>query len=229
LALGDYLGSDLPPEDRVRSLTADYYNKIYQYPTRKWYATATLSNAIGQGEVLMTPIQLANMTAAIANKGWYYTPHILKEVNGTPIKEKEFTEKKFTTIEPRHFEPVIEGMHQVYKSGTAATLRIPDIEIAGKTGTAENFTRIGGKRVQLTDHSIFIAFAPVEDPKIAIAVFVENGYWGGRYAGRIAGLMIEKYLKGTITRTDMEKWILTHSLEDEYMKPYSGESFRINQ
>jgi len=120
-------------------------------------------------------------------------------------------------------------MHEVYKSGTASALRIPDIEIAGKTGTAENFTKIDGKRVQLTDHSIFVAFAPVDNPKIAIAVFVENGYWGGRYAGRIASLMIEKYLKGTITRTDMEEWILSHSLDDEYAKPLSGQPFIINR
>src|SRR5690606_37505536 len=99
--------------------------------------------------------------------------------------------------------PIVEGMHQVYKRGTASSLQVPGIEIGGKTGTAENFTRINGKRVQLTDHSIFIAFAPVDDPKIAIAVFVENGYWGSRWAGRIAGLMIEKYLKGEISRTDM--------------------------
>lgn len=227
--LGDYLGSDLSTGRPGKIPTADYYNKIYNFPTYKWFSTATISNAIGQGEVLMTPIQLANMTAAIANRGWFYTPHILKKVDGTPIKDKEYTVKKHTTIEPRHFEPVVEGMHQVYLSGTAKTLRIPDIEIAGKTGTAENFTRIEGKRVQLTDHSIFIAFAPVDNPKIAIAVFVENGYWGGRYAGRIAGLMIEKYLKGEITRTDMEKWILSNSLEEEYLKPYSGEPFRINQ
>ncbi|GHA42732.1 penicillin-binding protein 2 [Salinimicrobium marinum] len=227
--LGDYLGSDLSTGRPGKVPTAEYYNKIYNYPTYKWYSTATISNAIGQGEILTTPIQLANMTAIIANKGWYYTPHILKEVEGKPIKEKQYTEKNYTTIEPEHFGPVIEGMHQVYKSGTASALRIPDIEIGGKTGTAENFTRINGKRMQLTDHSIFVAFAPVENPKIALAVFVENGYWGGRYAGRIAGLMIEKYLKGEITRTDMEDWILTHSLEDEYAKPLSGEPFKINQ
>lgn len=227
--LGDYLGSDLSTGRPGKIPTSDYYNKVYKYPTYKWFSTATISNAIGQGEVLMTPIQLANMTAAIANKGWFYTPHILKEIEGSPIKNKEFTEKRYTTIDPKHFEPVIEGMHQVYLSGTASALRIPDIEIAGKTGTAENFTKIGGKRVQLTDHSIFIAFAPVDNPKIAMAVFVENGYWGGRYAGRIAGLMIEKYLKGEITRKDMESWILSHSLEDEYAKPLSGEPFRINQ
>lgn len=227
--LGDYLGSDLSTGRPGKIPTSKYYNAIYNYPTYKWFSTATLSNAIGQGEVLMTPIQLANMTAAIANRGWYYTPHILKEIEGNPIKDKEFTEKKVTTIDPKHFGPVIEGMHQVYKAGTASALQVPGIEIAGKTGTAENFTKIGGKRVQLTDHSIFIAFAPVENPKIALAVFVENGYWGGRYAGRIAGLMIEKYIKGEITRKDMETWILTHSLEEEYAKPYSGEPFRINQ
>ena len=226
--LGDYLGSDLSTGRPGKIPNSEYYNAIYNYPNHKWYAPATLSNAIGQGEVLMTPIQLANMTAAIANRGWFYTPHILKEIDGSPIKKEDFTKKKHTTIDPQNFEPVIEGMHQVYKSGTAAALRIPDIEIAGKTGTAENFTRINGKRVQLTDHSIFIAFAPVDDPKIALAVFVENGYWGGRYAGRIAGLLIEKYLKGEITRKDMEDWILTHSLEDEYAKPLSGEPFKIN-
>jgi penicillin-binding protein 2 len=227
--LGDYLGSDLSTGRPGKIPTSKYYNKIYDYPTYKWFSTATLSNAIGQGEVLMTPIQLANMTAAIANRGWFYTPHVLKEIEGNAIKEKEFTEKKITTVDPRHFEPVVEGMHQVYKSGTASALQIPGIEIAGKTGTAENFTRIDGKRVQLTDHSIFVAFAPVDNPKIALAIFVENGYWGGRYAGRIAGLMIEKYIKGEITRKDMEEWILTHSLEEEYAKPLSGEPFRINQ
>ena len=227
--LGDYLGSDLSTGRPGKIPTSEYYNAIYNYPKYKWFAPATLSNAIGQGEVLMTPIQLANMTAAIANRGWFYTPHILKEIEGNPIKKEEFTKKKYTTIDPKHFEPVIEGMHQVYKSGTASALSIPGIEIAGKTGTAENFTKIDGKRVQLTDHSIFIAFAPVENPKIAMAVFVENGYWGGRYAGRIAGLMIEKYLKGEVTRKDMENWILTHSLEEEYAKPLSGEPFKINQ
>ena len=224
--LGDYLGSDLPIGRPGKIPTSEYYDNIYKY---QWYATATLSNAIGQGEVLMTPIQLANMTAAIANRGWFYTPHILKAVEGNPIKKEKFTQKNHTSIDPEHFEPVIEGMHQVYKEGTASALGIPGIEIAGKTGTAENFTEIDGKRVQLTDHSIFVAFAPVDDPKIALAVFVENGYWGGRYAGRIAGLMIEKYLKGKITRKDMEDWILTHSLEEEYAKPLSGEPFEINQ
>lgn len=227
--LGQFMGNDLSTGRPGKIPNADYYNKIYNYPTYKWYASATLSNAIGQGEVLMTPIQLANMTAIIANRGWYYTPHILKKIEGEPIKEEKFTVKKNTTIDRKHYDPVVEGMHQVYTNGTARRLQVPGIEIAGKTGTAENFTKINGKRTQLTDHSIFVAFAPVDNPKIALAVFVENGYWGSRYAGKIASLMVEKYIKKEITRTDLEDWILNNSLEDEYAKPLSGEPFIINQ
>ncbi len=227
--LGQFMGNDLSTGRPGKIPDADYYNRIYNYPTYKWYSTATISNAIGQGEILMTPIQLANMTATIANRGWYYTPHILKKVDGDPIKEEKFTVKNETTIDRKHFDPVVEGMHEVYKNGTARSLQIPGIEIAGKTGTAENYTKIDGKRTQLTDHSIFVAFAPVDNPKIAIAVFVENGYWGSRYAGRIASLMVEKYIKKEITRTDMEDWILNNSLEEEYAKPLSGEPFIINR
>ena len=225
--LGDFLGYDLPPGRPGKIPTADYYNKVY--PHNNWYASTTLSNAIGQGEVLMTPIQLANMTAAIANRGYYYTPHVLKKVNGEDISNPKFTEPKRTTIDPEHFDTVIEGMHQVFVNGTASFLQVKDIEICGKTGTAENFTRIDSTRVQLTDHSIFVAFAPKKNPQIAMAVFVENGYWGARYAGRIASLMIEKHLKDTITRTDLQDWVMSHSLEEEYAKPYSGEPFKINQ
>jgi penicillin-binding protein 2 len=137
--------------------------------------------------------------------------------------------KNETSIDKKYFEPIIEGMHDVYKYGTARYLGVEDIEICGKTGTVQNYAIVDGERKQLTDHSIFVAFAPKDNPKIAIAVFVENGYYGARYAGRIASLMIEKYLKGSISRTDMENWLLSRSLEDEYAKPYSGEPFEINQ
>lgn len=120
-------------------------------------------------------------------------------------------------------------MFNVFEKGTAAGLRVPGLEICGKTGTAENFTIIEGKRTQLTDHSIFIAFAPKDNPKIALAVFVENGYWGARWAGPIASLMIQKYVNGQITRTDLEKRMLEGSLQSEYDKPYSGKPFFINQ
>ena len=116
-----------------------------------------------------------------------------------------------------------------YEQGTARRTQIEGINIAAKTGTAENFIKVNGKRMQLTDHSIFVAFAPIEDPKIAIAVFVENGYYGARVAAPIASLMIEKYLKGEVYRCDLEKQMLEKSLEDEYMKPYSGLPFTINR
>jgi len=227
--LGNYLGNDLSEGRPGKVPTASYYNKIYQYPKYKWFATGTISNSIGQGEVLATPIQLANMTAAIGNKGYFYTPHIIKSIDGKPIENENYTIPKYTTIDEIHFEPVIEGMHQVFTSGTAKFLQVKGIDICGKTGTAENFTKIDGVKTQLTDHSVFVAFAPKKNPKIALAVFVENGYWGARYAGRIASLMIEKHLNGVISRTDLEHWILSHSLEDEYVKPYSGEPFKINQ
>lgn len=227
--LGNFLGNDLPIGRRGKLPTSNYYNQIYNFPTNRWYSAATVSNSIGQGEIISTPMQLANMTAAIANRGYYITPHILKDIDGDATKDPIYTQKNQTTIDVNYFEPIIEGMHEVYKTGSARFMQIPDIDICGKTGTAENFTRIDGKQVKLTAHSIFVAFAPKDDPKIAIAVFVENGFTGAKYAGRIAGLMIEKYLRGEITRTDMEDWILSNSLEEEYAKPLSGKPFRINQ
>ncbi|UKM64879.1 penicillin-binding protein 2 [Flavobacteriaceae bacterium GSB9] len=222
--LGNFLNNDLYVGQKGRIPDRDYYKHIYP---RTFYSTYTISNAIGQGEVATTPIQLANMVAAIANRGYYYTPHIIKKIENETIPE-QFTKPKYTTIDRENFEPVIEGMYQVYKKGTAASLQVKDIEICGKTGTVENFAIIDSVKTQLTDHSIFVAFAPKDDPEIAIAVFVENGYWGSRFAGKVASLMIEKHIKGYITRTDLEEWLLKHSLENEYAKPYSGEPFKIN-
>ena len=224
--LGNFLGNDLSVGKKGSIPNGAYYDSWY--PDFKWGPTTILSNAIGQGEILVTPIQLANMTAAIANRGFYYTPHIIKAIDGESIDEK-FKQKKQTTINPIYFDPVIEGMHQVYTKGTASFLKVPGIEICGKTGTAENFTKINGVKTPLTDHSIFVAFAPKDNPKIAISVLVENGYYGARWAGRIASLMIEKYLKGEVTLTAMEQLVMKTSLEDEYLKPYSGKPFKINQ
>ncbi len=225
--LGNYLGYDLPTGVPGRIPDKAYYDKFYG--DNRWSSSYIISNSIGQGEVATTPIQLANMTAAIANRGFYYTPHILKKVEGIPIRIPEYTEAKYTTIDKKHFDPVVQGMADVYTKGTAKWLQIPGIDIAGKTGTVENFTRINGEKTQLTDHSIFVAFAPVDEPKIALAVFIEHGYYGARYAGHIASLMIEKYLKGEITRKDLEKRMLEKTLEHEYIKPYSGEEFKINE
>ncbi len=224
--LGNFLGYDLPPGRKGLVPTGKFYERFY--PNGGWRSSTIISNAIGQGEIKMTPIQLANMMAAVANEGYYYTPHIIKKIEGGEI-DKKFTTKHYTTIEKQHFQPVIDGLFDVYNLGTARGLKVEGIEICGKTGTAENFTKINGVRTQLTDHSIFVAFAPRHDPKIAIAVFVENGYWGARWAGPIASLMIEKYLKGTISRKDLETRMLTQGLQHEYDKVLSGQPFTINK
>jgi penicillin-binding protein 2 len=225
--LGGFLGYDLPTGRPGRIPGKEIYDKWYG--ENRWSSSTIISNSIGQGEVAATPIQLANMTAAIANRGFYYTPHIIKKIAGENIHIPAYTVAKHTAIEKQYFEPVIQGMADVFKKGTAYRLQVPGIEIAGKTGTVENFTKIDGVRTQLSDHSVFIAFAPVDHPKIAIAVYIENGYFGSRFAGHIASLMIEKYLKGEITRKDLEKKMLETTLEKEYAKPYSGEPFRINE
>ena len=225
--LGGFLGCDLPTGRAGKVPNTALYDK--QYGVKRWNGTSNISNAIGQGEILTTPIQLANVMAAIANKGYFYTPHIVKQIDNKQTPFQEYTVPKHTTIDPKHFDPVIKGMNMAYLAGTARRTQIDGINIAAKTGTAENFIRVNGKRMQLTDHSIFVAFAPVEDPKIAIAVFVENGYYGARVAGPIASLMIEKYLKGEVFRCDLERQMLEKSLEHEYLKPYLGEKFYINQ
>ena len=223
--LGNYLGYDLSVGKRGFIPNAAYYNSWYK--EGGWKAPTIISNAIGQGEVLTTPIQLANFTAAIANRGYYYTPHFLRSVSGDSIQQKFL--RKNTSIDPQYFEVVIDGMHKVVERGTARIARIKGIEVCGKTGTAENFTKINGVRTQLTDHSIFVAFAPKEDPEIAIAVFIENGYWGGRWAAPIASLMLEQYINKEVKRSWLEKRMVKGSLVNEYEKPYSGKPFTINE
>jgi len=213
--LGQFMGYDLPTGRKGNIPTSKTYQKAY--PNGGWRATAIVSNSIGQGEVLMTPIQLANMMATIANQGYYYTPHIIKKIKGQQI-DKKFRTKHVTSIDKPYFKPVIEGLSEVFKTGTAYFLNVEGIEICGKTGTAENFARIGGKKVQLADHSIFVAFAPKDNPKIAIAVLVENGGFGSTTAGPITTLMIEKYIKKKITQKDREKRVLERSLQSEYNK-----------
>jgi penicillin-binding protein 2 len=211
--LGQFMGYDLPTGKRGKIPTSKTYKRMY--PGWGYSGKTIISNAIGQGEVLMTPIQLANMMATVANHGYYYTPHIIKKIKGEKIDPK-FTAKHVTTIDKKYFPPMVQGLFDVYNHGTAYALRVEGIDICGKTGTAENFAKIDGKRVQLKDHSIFVAFAPKENPKIAIAVLVENGGFGSTIAGPIASLMIEKYLRKKITRTDLETRVLNISLQSRY-------------
>ena len=184
--LGKKLGVDLYGEGNGFLPPSTYYDKIYgRY---RWQATTTISLGIGQGELGITPVQMANATAAVANRGYYITPHIVKKIGGKPNPYPQFNKKNWTTIDTSYFPIVIEGMQDVVQHGTAYIARIPGISIAGKTGTAQN---PHGK-----DHSVFFAFAPVDNPKIAIAVVVENAGFGATWAAPIASLMIEQYLTG---------------------------------
>lgn len=215
--LGNYLGYDLPSGQKGLIPDGEYYDRRYRYA---WNASTNISNAIGQGEVLTTPIQLANFTAAIANRGFFYTPHIVKKIDNENIDHEKYNVPKQSTIDKKHFTPVIEAMHEVFKTGTGKWSQIKGIEICGKTGTAENFTLVNGFKEQLEDHSILVAFAPKENPKIALAVFVENGGYGSTIAAPITSLIIEKYIKGEISPLHKyrEQQMLSLSLEDVYKK-----------
>ena len=222
--LGNYLGYDLSIGKKGFIPESDYYNRFYG--TNKWGSSTTISNSIGQGEILTTPIQMANFATAIANRGFYIKPHFVKSVNNKLMNNRE---KNYTTIDKENFEIVIDGMVDVVDRGTARIAKIDGISVAGKTGTVENFILIKNEKKQLTDHSTFIAFAPADDPKIAVSVFIENGYWGSRWAAPIASLIIEKYLKEDVGRKWLENRMVNGSLIDEYEKPYKFENFSINE
>ena len=222
--LGDYLGYDLFIGKKGFIPESSYYNRFYG--NNRWSASTTISNSIGQGEILTTPIQMANFASAIANRGFFYKPHFVKKINNqTNIS----FEKNFTSIDKENFEVIIDGMVDVVERGTARIAKIKNINVAGKTGTVENFILIEGEKKQLTDHSTFIAFAPAEDPKIVVSVFVENGYWGSRWAAPIASLIIEKYLTGNVERKWLESRMINGSLLAEYEKPYKFQNFTINE
>ena len=222
--LGDYLGYDLSIGKKGFIPESDYYNRFYG--NNRWGSSTTISNSIGQGEILTTPIQMANFATAIANRGYYVKPHFVKRVDNKSINN---TDKNYTTIDKENFEIVIDGMVDVVDRGTARIAKINGISVAGKTGTVENFILIENEKKQLTDHSTFIAFAPAEDPKIVVSVFIENGYWGSRWAAPIASLIIEKYLKEDVGRKWLENRMVNGSLTDEYEKPYKFENFSINE
>lgn len=213
--LGQFLGTDMPIGSKGLVPSSKMYKKWYN--GAKIRSSYIISNAIGQGEVLTSPIQLANMMATVANRGYYFTPHIVKNIKDQKL-DKKFVTKHYTTIDKQYYEPVIQGLEDVYNYGTAAGFRVEGMKICGKTGTAENKIRVAGKTYQLKDHSIFVAFAPRDNPKIALAVFIENSGYGATWAGPIATLMLEKYINGTISRKDLETRMLNGSLEAEYQK-----------
>ena len=202
--LGNFLNNDLYTGRKGRVPSVDFYNR--QYGKKRWKAPTVISLAIGQDALVVSPIQMANMCAAIANRGYYFTPHIVRKIDGKALTDSTFTVAKQTSIDEKHFKTIIRGMEKVYtgKYGTAKTAQVKNIEICGKTGTAEN--------PHGEDHSIFIAFAPKDKPQIAIAVYIENGGWGSTWAAPIASLIIEKYLTGQVNNNEREHFILSGNL-----------------
>lgn len=188
---GRKLDSDFLGEGNGYVPDRKFYDKRYR---GSWNALTVLSLSIGQGELECTPLQMANLAAIIANRGYYYIPHIVRSVEGRDSMDRRFYEKHYTKVDPKHFEPIVEGMWQsVHKEGgTSRTAYLPGLDVCGKTGTAQNPR---GK-----DHSTFLSFAPKDNPRIAISVYVENGGFGASAALPIASLLEEYYLTDTVTR-----------------------------
>jgi penicillin-binding protein 2 len=209
---GKKLGSEFPNELNGVIPSSAYFDKLYH--KGGWKALTVISMAIGQGEIGTTPLQMANMTAAIANRGYYYTPHIVKSIGSDHKIDPRFTVKHTISIDSINFESIIKGMEDAVNGGPGATARgaaLDSIIICGKTGTAQN--------PHGDDHSVFIAFAPKDHPKIAIAVYVENSGFGATYAAPVASLMIEKYLRRRITNKPMEQRMLELNLIHKLTEP----------
>ena len=188
MGYGYKLGVDLPGENRGFLPNAKFYNKVYG--EGHWSAKSVISISIGQGEILATPLQIANVCATIANRGWFITPHAVKSIQGEVMPDI-YTQRHYPTINASYYGPVAEGMRMAVLGGTCKGANLPDIEVAGKTGTAQN--------PHGPDHSAFMGFAPYDNPKIAVCVYVENAGFGATYGVPIGSLIIEKYLNRTIS------------------------------
>ncbi len=200
LGFGKPLGIDLPGEKGGNVPDTTYFNK--KYNNQSWNSCAGTMMGMGQGDLLVTPLQMANAMCIIANRGHYYLPHFVRSIDGDSTAEKlqKYQEKfELEHISDSDFVTVGLGMRDVVQFGTARIAQIPGIEVCGKTGTVENYTLINNRKTKLPNHSFFVAFAPRENPKIALAVIVENSGYGSTWAGPIASLLIEKYLKGEIS------------------------------
>ena len=192
MGFGYKLGIDLPGEVRGMIPNAEYYTRHYG---NYWRAVTVISISIGQGEVTLTPLQIANLGATIANRGTYITPHIVKGIENDTIRS-EFKTHKQTMVSPEVYEEIVKGMRMAVTDGTCHAANIPGLDVCGKTGTAQN----KGK-----DHSAFLGFAPKNNPKIAIAVYVENGGFGAEYGVPIGALLMEKYINGSLSEASEEK------------------------
>lgn len=207
--LGKRTGLDYYYENAGFIPNSDYYDRLYSDVVNGWKSTYVLSLGIGQGELELTTLQMANLAAIIANRGYYRKPHLIRAIDGDPTSiAPEYQKISRVRIDKEHFDPVIDGMEKVISQGTARAAAVPGIEICGKTGTSQNARKIS--------HSVFFGFAPKDDPQIAIAVYVENAGSGGAVAAPIGGLMIEKYLTDTIrqNRQYLEQAMIERNLLD---------------
>ena len=194
LGIGQKFNTDLPYESKGVIPTVEDLDREYG---GRWHGNSIVSMGIGQGQVACTPIQMANLIAIIANKGYYYKPHVVKAIGTKDNPNTRYNQRIYSGIEPKYFEPIIDGMKLVMTSGTGRFAKIDDIEMAGKTGTAQN--------PHGRDHSVFACFGPVDQPQIAVFVLVENGGWGASVAAPIATLIAEYYINREVKRTDLEK------------------------
>ena len=192
MGYGYRLGIDLPGERRGMIPNADYYDKAYN---KRWNGLTVISISIGQGEVTATPLQIANLAATIANRGYYYIPHVVREVQGAQI-DTTYRRRHYTMVSPSNYNYVVAGMRQAVLNGTCRGANLPDIEVCGKTGTAENRGH---------DHSAFMGFAPMDHPRIAVAVYVEEGGFGAEFGVPLGALIIEQYLHGKLSPASEEK------------------------
>lgn len=208
--LGVYLNNDLAVGSSGLIPSGKFYDN--RFGEGKWTPYQMIFNGMGQGDVALTPLQIANFTAVIANRGYFYTPHIVRELDGELQSDPRFTERKNSLVDPIHFDPVFEGMRQVFTAGTARGYASKKFTQAGKTGTSQN--------PHGQDHSLFTLIAPADNPQIVVAVIVENGYWGSRWAGPMSSLVAEKYLFGEVERQALEERMINGNLEGEYRKEW---------
>ena len=193
MGFGYALGVDLPGEKRGMIPNAAFYDKAYR---GSWSGLTIISISIGQGEVTLTPLQIANLGATIANRGWFITPHVVKHIQDEPL-DSLYRTRRYTMVDRMYYDFVVEGMRRAVTGGTCRSAETPNYEVCGKTGTAQN--------PHGRDHSAFMGFAPKDDPKIAICVYVENGEWGATYGVPIGALMMEQYINGHLSAASEER------------------------
>jgi len=227
--LNQYMNNDLAVGAKGRIPSGETYENrqknLNKYSGKKDYknwdelATGAVFNGMGQGDVMLTPLQMANVLAAIANKGWYYTPHIVKLIDGKPNPDPRFKKKHYTLVQnPKYYEEVMKGMEAVVERGTARGLRSTEFTQLAKTGTAQV--------PQGKDNSIFVLIAPADKPKIVVAAVMEHAGFGATWAGPAATVIAEKYLTGTLKREHLYKKLTSASFMPEYKRQYISDMKR---